>query len=502
MAVTPPPTPGAADPDPQDIQGNMVGFNKDHQRLVFVGFNDAASGNAFVSAIAPDISTASEVLAFNALYKEVRDRGGEGGIVEATWLNIALSAAGLTLVSAAGVDTMPPEFTQGMAAQAQTLGDVDDSAPAGWLPPFSTGTPPVHAMLILAADSPDDLEAGYARLQAKIAVAHVTELGHQDGNTRPDPNRGHEHFGFKDGISQPGIAGITESSKDGTDTIAAGEFIVGYPDQDGTVSGQGQPGHPTQPGDPTYPQPTPPTPGLPDWTHNGSFLAYRRLRQDVGSFNQFVAQTAQQLGMNPDQLAAKLVGRWRSGAPMENVPALPPGVDPSASDPSASTPAVLGDDQINAFDYEPGDADGSHVPRAAHIRKVNPRSENPPGKQESNRHRMLRRGSPYGPEFQPTEPPYGQGPVGDDRDRGLLFLCYQSSLLRSFMFVQRSWANAQDFPQAGDGEDPIISQALQQREFNLPPQTVHLMMARWVFTTGGEFFFSPSITALRQLGTA
>ncbi|MDQ6806882.1 MAG: hypothetical protein M3065_18420 [Actinomycetota bacterium] len=70
---------------------------------------------------------------------------------------------------------------------------------------------------------------------------------------------------------------------------------------------------------------------------------------------------------------------------------------------------------------------------------------------------------------------------------GLLFLCYQSSLSRSFIFVQRSWANAQDFPQPSDGEDPIISQALQQREFNLPPQTAHMMMARWVFTTGGEF---------------
>ncbi len=265
------------------------------------------------------------MLAFNALYKEVRDRGGEERTVEATWLNIALSAAGPTLVGAAGADTMPTEFTQGMAAHAQTLGDVDDSAPGAWVPPFNAGAAPVHAMLILAADSPEDLDAGYARLQAKIAAAAVTGLGHQDGNTRPDPNRGHEHFGFKDGISQPGIAGITVSGKDGTDTIAAGEFIVGYPDQDENVSGQDQPGHPTQQGDPTYPQPTPATPGLPEWTHNGSFLVYRRLRQDVASFNQFIAQTAQQLGMAPEQVAAKLVGRWRSGAPMETVPALPAG---------------------------------------------------------------------------------------------------------------------------------------------------------------------------------
>jgi Dyp-type peroxidase family len=240
---------------------------------------------------------------------------------------------------------------------------------------------------------------------------------------------------------------------------------------------------------------------LPDWTKNGSFLVYRRLRQDVGAFNQFISQTAGERTIDPEQLAAKLVGRWRSGAPMETVPALPEGTDPSTVDPSTATPAVLRDEQINNFDYEPGDPDGVRVPRAAHIRKVNPRSANPPGKPESNRHRILRRGIPYGPEVKPDEQPYGQEPVGDDRDRGLLFLCYQASLAKGFIFLQQTWANARGFPQAGDGEDPIISQAVQEREFNLPPQATHLMMARWVFTTGGEFFFSPSLSAITRLAS-
>jgi len=135
-----------------------------------------------------------------------------------------------------------------------------------------------------------------------------------------------------------------------------------------------------------------------DWTKNGSFVVYRRLRQDVGAFNQFITQQAQASGMDRELLAAMLVGRWRSGAPMEPVPALPAGLNPATSDPAAATPAVLTDDQINNFDYEPGDADGSRVPRAAHLRKVNPR-----GKAEAKRHRMLRRGIPYGPEF-PMDP--------------------------------------------------------------------------------------------------
>lgn len=503
MAVAPQPPSGPGDPDPGDIQGNMVGFNKDHQRLVFLTFADAAFGKAFLQAIAPEVATAAEVRDFNAAYKELSPEQAADGALEATWLNIAISATGLKMIGAPGLEAFPTEFVQGMAAQAQALGDLDGSAPAQWVAPF-TAAAPVHAVVVLAADDPDDLDAAYKRLQGTIAATHVTEAGHQDGNTRPGAEHGHEHFGFKDGISQPGIAGLTQSSKDGTDTIATGEFIIGYPDQEGQISGQSPPVAPApQPGQPGYPGPAPtPPPALPDWAKNGSFMVYRRLRQDVGAFNQFITQEAQARGIDPELLAAKLVGRWRSGAPMEQVPALPAGVNPAtAPDPAKAAPAVLNDDQINNFDYEPGDADGSRVPRAAHIRKVNPRSANPPGKTETNRHRMLRRGIPYGPEFQPTEQPYGQGPVGDDRDRGLLFICYQSSLARSFNFVQQSWANTGDFPQAADGEDPIISQALAQREFNLPPQGTHLLMARWVFTTGGEYFFSPSLSALHQLGT-
>ena len=171
------------------------------------------------------------MLAFNALYKQVHDRGAAPWTVEATWVNIALTAAGLGMLGAAETASLPPEFTQGMAAQAASVGDVDDSAPANWLAPFTPGTTAVHAMIIIASDDPDDLNDAYATIQALTATTHVTELGHQDGNVRPDPNVGREHFGFKDGISQPGIAGITEPSKTGTDTVATGEFAHRLPGQ-------------------------------------------------------------------------------------------------------------------------------------------------------------------------------------------------------------------------------------------------------------------------------
>jgi Dyp-type peroxidase family len=415
--------------------------------------------------------------------------------LEATWVNVALTFAGLQQLGAQGLEGFPVEFQSSMAAQAAQLGDTGPSDPSLWVAPFNQPQS-IHALVIVASDSADDLQAVHEELSALFSAHGVTELPPQDGQARPGDQRGHEHFGFKDGISQPGISGITRSSKTGQDEIATGEFLIGYPDQDGNISGQ--PAPPAQPGQPGYPSP-PPSPPLPPWAHNGSFLVYRRLRQDVASFNAFLATEAQQLGLAPELLAAKLVGRWRSGAPMEHVPGLPPGIDPATTDPSVQDPAVLQDDKINHFEYQAADADGHGVPHAAHIRKVNPRDADPPTKAESNRHRILRRGIPYGPELAPTEPGYNQGAVGDGQDRGLQFICYQASIARGFAFLQEQWANARDFPVAGDGEDPIISQAVEPRMVRIPPTADPIAMARWVFTTAGEYFFSPSLSALEAL---
>jgi Dyp-type peroxidase family len=490
-------TPADERPDLRDIQGNLVGFNKDHQRFVFLQFGDQQIARGFLADIESEIATAWEVKQFNALFKEIHGRrGGEPGIIESSWTNLALTASALDLLGTPGTDGFPEEFRQGMAARAPQIGDVDQSAPAGWVPPFTPGAV-IHALAILAADSPEDLGAAHARLQAACGRCGATELGAVDGNVRPDANRGKEHFGFKDGISQPGIAHITHSSKGGED-IATGEFLIGYPDEDGNISGtpvalpqQGQPGY-----NPIAPPPAP-TP-MPDWAHNGSFLVFRRLRQDVRAFNDFIAQQAPPLGLPPELLEAKLVGRWRSGAPVERTRHQhqdPPPVDPSIADPGA-----LADRRINDFDYESHDADGHLVPRAAHIRKAYPRDEQPPGDHEADRHRILRRGIPYGPEFQQGEPAYPGGPtVPDNQDRGLVFVCYQSSISRGFEFIQSQWVNNTDFPQPGDGRDPIISQDSASGEFNLPPQNPRLAIARWVTTTGGEYFFAPSISAIRQL---
>lgn len=483
--------------DPANIQGNLAGFNKDHQRFVLLGFPDKAKAQSFLTAITGDLATCAEVRAFNEVFRLVRSRRKscpEHNTVEASWLNLAISFAGLGVLEAPELDSLPEEFKAGMKARAGAIGDVDASAPdsetSAWIEPFKTQA--VHAIAILAADDPDALEEETTHLRRHITESGITELAAIDGNTRAS-EPGHEHFGFKDGISQPTIEGITSPAKPGEDTIPAGEVILGQPEL-------GEEAPPATPEGAYNPVQPPAPPGPPEWTKDGSFLVFRRLRQDVQGFTDFIAKEAPAHELTETLLGAKLVGRYKSGAPLERTKDQAPDFDPQADDPSVADPSILSDERIDNFDYD-ADPDGKLVPRAAHIRKTNPRSATPPGKDESNRHRILRRGVPYGPEFAPGEAAYGQGPVPDNQDRGLLFLCYQASIARGFEFVQSQWANQDGFPQAEDGRDPIISQDVADPKFTLPrdPEALHLTLARWVITTGGEYFFSPSIAAIGTL---
>jgi Dyp-type peroxidase family len=312
-------------------------------------------------------------------------------------------------------------------------------------------------------------------------------------------DRGHEHFGFKDGISQPFIDGLTAApNRKGSDVIAPGEVLIGYPDVDGNISGKPTP-LPT-PGQPGYnPTPPPPPAALPDWADNGTFLVYRRLQQNVGGFQQFLQSQSGPLSLPDEAVGAKLVGRWASGAPLERVPGEHTDRDPAAGDPAATHPELLSPAKINAFTYQQQDADGHLVPRAAHIRKTNPRDENPPDPGVVAHHRILRRGIPYGEDFTAGEPDYpASGPVPAGQDRGLLFICYQASIDDGFEFVQQPWANTATFPQDGDGQDPIISQNSDPRTATIPPHGP-VSMPQWVTTTGGDYFFSPSLAALGTL---
>jgi Dyp-type peroxidase family len=490
-----------------NIQGNILGgFNKDYQAFLFLQFTDAAEGRAWIKDIVPKIATSAEVIAFNNLFRAVKaQRGKELGILKATWTNLAFTSSGLLALGLPNTElsSFPVAFRQGMRARATILGDVGDSAPDMWVEPLRSQD--VHALLIVASDTQADLHQQVARYQQDIDTnGTIRVLFLQEGEVRQD-QPGHEHFGFKDSVSQPGIRGVDSASekdpnqgRPGQDLLWPGEFVLGYATQIPTP----KPGT-----DELNRDPGPISQSGPQWTVDGSYLVFRRLRQDVKGFREFIAAQAAVQQLSPEVMGAKLVGRYASGAPLalreEMKKALT--VDPNDSDPSRARPELLDDFHNNDFEYS-DDPNGIFVPRAAHIRKVYPRDQKIPGESNTQTHRLLRRGIPFGKSW--GAPIHGDSDEVFPFDRGLLFLCYQADIEKQFEFVQRMWVNNPNFPESqdgGDGHDPIISQQETLRTFRLPKKTgqiAHLqLMKHWVTTTGGEYFFQPSIEALSHIAS-
>jgi Dyp-type peroxidase family len=289
----------------------------------------------------------------------------------------------------------------------------------------------------------------------------VEEVFRQEGGTLPAGLVGHEHFGFMDGISQPGVKQFHEpdpsrpefhEDKLGERLTAAGEFVLGYEDAAGQTVTE------------------------PPWMRDGSFQVLRRLQQDVAGWNKLVEERAEETGLSPEQLGAKLVGRWKSGVPA----ALSPDQDEG--------------EVTNDFDYE-DDRPGHNTPLFGHIRKTYPRTAGQ--RFGEDRHRIMRRGIPFGEPFNPGDG-YGEG---EDAERGLVFNMYCADIANQFEFLQQSWANNASFPPDQDpphGPDPVIgadgrlSLRRQQGEHGLD-------WRRFVHTRGAVYAFCPSKSALAQL---
>jgi Dyp-type peroxidase family len=237
------------------------------------------------------------------------------------------------------------------------------------------------------------------------------------------------------------------------------------------------------------------------WLRNGSYMVFRRLEQKVPEFRKFVANRAARLGMEPELLGARMFGRWKSGAPLE----LAPLYDNAALGSNAK--------RNNDFDYG-DDPYQRRCPYAAHIRKAYPRDDAPGGEAEAQRHRILRAGIPFGPEV-------ASGETTTSHSRGLMFVCYQTSIERQFEYIQRSHANDPGFvsgkvrPGGGapvtPGFDPIIGQGAGEgaREMDEPypnypagnRRTRLEIPEQFVVLTAAGYFFMPSISALRTVLT-
>jgi len=492
-----------------NIQGNSIGgFSKDFQTNLFLKFTNAANGRAWIQEISGEIagSSSADVLDFNRQFAALTKQGVQRPeeLISAVWVNLAFSFRGLAalkLKNRDDLDLFPQTFREGMAKAKSRIGDVGRSDPSTWIKPFNKSRD-LHAVLIIAADHSVQLQEKVAAVTRTAAFkAGVEILLDQVGRTRSDLP-GHEHFGFKDGVSQPGIRGVDppddpianpNQGHPGQDLLWPGEFIVGY----ATQIPKGKTGV-----DGPNPDPGPDFKPDPGWTVDGSYLVFRRLKQDVVGFERQVKELAKKLGWSTDLTGAKLVGRYKSGTPIEQrrfqpTPYTPPSTDPG--DPHHGNPALGSNNTLNNnFEFS-GDTDGAICPLAAHIRKAYPRDElntggNSDGESLTQTHRLLRRGIPYGEPFVAHDPASGR------KDRGLLFLCYQNDIASHFEFVQSNWVNNPRFPPgpAVPGEDPIITQTTAGKML-IDPNEPAIEVSHFVTTTGGEYFFAPSISALQGI---
>jgi len=331
-----------------------------------------------------------------------------------------------------------------------------------------------------------------------------------------------EHFGYTDGIGDPffkgtgaheanlmgggKVTGLPANTRAGWAPLETGEFLLGYRDE-------------------AFECPEAPVPKL--LSHNGTFMVYRKLHENVGSFDDYLEHVGREFPGGKEELAAKFAGRWRNGAPITKFPseaeacafadewlkekqAIATATTKAERDAAKQRFSVL-NEQFSAFDYDQ-DGAGGRCPAGAHIRRANPRGALEFGQKGafetpgalSNRRRIIRRGLPYGDASTKRR---------DDGDHGIIFMALNASIRRQFEFVQQQWMNyGNDFKLAND-KDPLLGNqgrneqgagtgrmVIQSGEQDARPPFFCSKIPRFVETRGGDYFFVPSLTALRMIG--
>lgn len=390
-------------------------------------------------------------------------------------LAVALSPRGLAALGVPRevISQLPHEALMGMRARARVLGD---AAPLDWT---LGGQDELHVLLMLYAkdrttrdELVDEQRRALQHAGARLLPVELSTALGERGNR--------EHFGFVDGISQPFLQGLHAHARDGSAPIPAGELVLGYPNAYGRL------------------------PHSPRWDSfdlgkHGSYLVFRKLEQHVERFWGYCTERARALAPTSDpsdpavhalaeRLAAKMMGRWKSGASLVLAP-------------HHDDPAALAPERINTFGYAAQDADGLRCPISAHVRRANPRDARGSSITGSltvtARHRILRRGRTYGP---PLPDELARAGRGDGQTRGLYFLCLQTSLARGFEFIQQSWLGNPGFGGMFQESDPIAGPG--DCPFTIPEEPVRLRLPPappMVTMRGGGYFFLPSLPALERI---
>ena len=426
--------------DIDDIQGDiLVGLPKDFEWFLFFTIEKAEAFKKFARVrLTTRITSTAQVLAWQGASQALQTLKGSmpRPKLPLIGLNMAFTIAGLAKLGVPGKAgdrggiTEADPFNRGMANQKEELDGV----------------------LLITGPTEEAVDRVREELNNNRDGWRV--LGQVCGNTRPH-NRGHEHFGFLDSISQPAIRGRVDrvfpgrqfldldrspgnpaQGLAGSPLIWPGEFVFGYPTATKNAQSPDGPGERADGGAP--------------WTRNGSLLVITRFKQFVPEFNKF-------FGAN-ELTAARMVGRWKSGAPLMRAP--------------ISDNPAMGADRLrnNDFDFE-GDQVGGRCPLGAHIRKVYPRDS-----ANTYSHRLIRRGIPFGREVSPEEMEGGK----TTDERGLMFVCYQTSIKEQFEYVNGLMKGIAD---NSEDSDALVGQSAQ----------------RLIQATYGGYFFMPSISTFKNI---
>ena len=447
-----------------DIQDNVVSWIlMRYGRHIFLKFGDGTKGRAWLRNM------------FNC----VNARPEEHGIRYT--VNIGFTYEGLKALglSQRSLDSFPEAFRMGARGRASYVGDVGPDVPAHW--EGGLGSPDIHAMAWIRTDCDQGREEAMRIIRAELdatggveirfvqdtlAIAHENGVGSEG-----------EHFGFADPISQPPIEGADAPSYPGDGVqepdgmwrpLKPGELLLGYEDEAGPAGTEA-------------PEPF-------ELRRNGTYLVFRKLYQDVAAFRRYLATAAKSLYGSDDHyhqelVAAKIMGRWRSGCPLD----LSPDQDDHAiaADPN----------RRNNFTYA-GDDQGLRCPLGAHLRRSNPRATPLVRSTEVRRHRLIRRGVEYGPLLK-------EGVLEDDGvDRGLVNLFIQADIERQFEFVQHEWMKSGEFVGLDPNEqDPINGVGGEGSQMTVPgaKQPFLFDLPTFVTVKGGEYLFVPGLKALEGL---
>lgn len=496
--------------DLMDIQGNVIRaygrYNFPYARYVFLNIRDGARGREFVRLVTEQVTTAVNW-----------GQGPDPIEKPMSTVNVAFTYPGLKTLELprASLIGFPMEFVMGMKKRVDILGDDKRSAPEYWDPIWKESRErdrhkDVHVWISINGQTRAAMQEKYEWLQKIVhdsagGVAILSGHRGDDGAEHLPFQDVHavfedgkptskEHFGYTDGIGDPVFEGLPgkpervvgrgKQLKGGKwAPLATGEFILGHRDE-------------------AEEYPIAPAPQL--LSRNGTFMVYRKLHENVGTFNSYLEQEGAKYPGGKELLAAKFVGRWRdNGAPIVSAPDVASKAQWDAKF-AAATP-VERDRMLSGFTFD-DDMDGAKCPFSSHLRRINPRASleltpnafDTPGAL-ANRRRVIRRGLPYGEVKDPTR---------DDGNHGIVIMMINSSINRQFEFVQQQWINyGNDFRAANDKEiilgnhdDEHPSKAVLQVAADSDEAPYFLSkIPRLVETRGGDYFFIPSMTALRMI---